>query len=281
MNSSNFEVAEVYADDGSIEKPNEDLTLLTDGMAAVFDGATGLGAHWVDNAPSDAHWFVNRIASYLTHHWLQTGRFTQALDTAIHQVEEEFTEILGGRDIDFYEHPSAGVMALALEAGQMTLYRAGDCEAIYRRGKHVTRPMLTSPLVELDRISIEAHQEAMREGLSPDEARQAIMPTLKAHRCLGNKDNGYPILNTNPDSALRVERKVLNPRKGDELILCSDGFSALFKYHPKWLKQAFEAPLSEAGASLRRIEERDSRREKHPRLKAHDDATAMKLSITG
>jgi hypothetical protein len=58
---------DAITDAGGAGRPNDDAMCVGPGIAAVLDGATGLGSRLLD-VPSDAAWVAERGAERLLHH---------------------------------------------------------------------------------------------------------------------------------------------------------------------------------------------------------------------
>lgn len=273
-----IEITDVITDPGSTERVNEDQYLLCEGLAVVMDGATGLGSHWVEHADSDAKWFVDTLKEGLRREWRSHRAFMPALQAAISATCDMFSRYAGNADRPRAdERPSAAMTALAIENGAIRLFQAGDCMAFYKQAGAITRPFPASPLEALDRASVEAMKPYMDQGMSPAEARNQILPLLRRHRALVNEPRGYSALTPDMDCTRHVTDREITPAFNSRLIMASDGFSALVDYEPDWERRLFEVPLRKALAVLRRIEREDPALQKHPRLKVHDDATAVRV----
>ena len=174
------------------------------------------------------------------------------------------------------------MIAVALENDEVNLYQMGDCTAIYH-GAYTERLFENSKLEELDQSSIILLRKYMDGGLPYVEARKKILPILRLHREIMNTKKGYPALSIGIDCLDFIETKHLRSASGDKLLLTSDGFSAIYnKYNSYQVDRFFynqQNSLKAVVDLLRLIESRDKDLLKHPRLKPHDDATAVLLKF--
>ena len=278
----NIKLLDKISSQGSFGKPNEDLIIIENGLAVVLDGATGLGGSVINDEVSDAKWFVRKISEYLSPAWNTSNNFVESLKFALETVSELFIRDIRKNNIPKYEQPSSGMIAVALEGGDVNIYRAGDCAAIYQ-GKHVNVLFENSRLEELDQLSIRLLRQYMNDGLSYSEARNCILPILRSHREKMNTKEGYPSLSVGIDCIDFIEKKCVRPDARDQLLVCSDGFSAIYeKYDSYRIDRFFSAQrdsLEKIVELLRSIEIKDKSLLKYPRLKPHDDATAVLLEF--
>lgn len=276
-----LELREAITDQGAPNKANEDQYLVCDDLAVVFDGATGLGAHWITDASSDAKWFVDTLKTHLREQWRYHRLFRAALQQAVTLTTEAFDRERGSRRrLTPDEAPCAAMIAVVITGECVELYQAGDCIAFLDDNQSITRPFPTSPLQALDQASIEAMRPFLEQGLTAAEARNHILHRLRGNRQLANTANGYPILTTQVTCAQHVEHMQISPVRGDEIILASDGFSTLADYDSSWESRLFTTELKDLLYALRRIERIDNDLQLYPRLKIHDDATAIKLRFS-
>ncbi|MET0071186.1 MAG: hypothetical protein ABW096_14210 [Candidatus Thiodiazotropha sp.] len=279
----NISLIDSASEAGSESKANEDLVVETQRLCMVLDGATGLGEQRVSSYPSDAVWFVNAIATRLTETWLRENNFTRALTYAIDMCIEEYKNIAGVLPELAYELPSAGMVAAVVEEGVVRVYRLGDCDAYCKSEGRAKKLFGHSRLEALDKLSIEAIALELRQGKSPSQARESVMPMLRKHRSLLNMPGGYGALSLVRDSVNHMEVAELSEAQGATILLASDGFSAIEKYRNYTADDIFER-CSKVGMSgivneIREVENDDADLLKFPRLKSHDDATALLAGI--
>lgn len=278
----NINVLDKVSLQGSPSKENEDLILIDDGVVVVLDGATGLGGSIIQNEVSDAKWFVENISKYFLLSWKENNDFMGSLRSAIETVTNLFKEHTFGVQFHNYEKPSSGMIAVAIEKDGVNLYHAGDCTAIYK-GEDIEYLFENGPLEQLDRISISKLRKNLINGLPYAEARRNILPILRGNREKMNAKDGYPSLTIGTRCINFIEKRCFHPRPGDKLLLCSDGFSAIYNKYDSYKVENFfsseRKPLELVVSLLRDIENNDKSLLKYPRLKPHDDATAVLLEF--
>jgi serine/threonine protein phosphatase PrpC len=271
------------SDAGSPNKANEDLIVASTDFCAVLDGATGLGEQLVSSASSDAVWFVERIAQHLLSNVRMSIPFVEQLALALNAVIDEYRQFAGNHDRPGYEQPSAGLAAVAIEKDGIYAYRFGDCVVYHSHTDVKERVFPKSPLESLDEQAIIALGRELRALKSPDQARQAIMPILRAHRERMNTPEGYGVLSPSKRCLSFLERKKIVGSSRSKIILTTDGFSAIEAYGgyvPEDIFRLLEAEgLDSMLNKIRQIEYSDPGLTSFPRLKPHDDATAAVLQV--
>jgi len=278
-----FQPADQACISGSPDKANEDYILITDGLYVVLDGATGLGKQLITTHPSDAVWFVEKISFYMKRFWHQECDFVRALSRAIKSCSEDYNLLTRGVSRPDYELPSAGLAAIAIENGVINAYRLGDC-AIYSNSDKLKSSIFEpSFLEELDTKSIKSLKGELSKGSNAKQAREAIMPMLRKHRSLMNKPNGYGSLSLTQSCIEYIDKKQLNISQGESILLASDGFSCIENYCNFDVRGIFNIceslGLEGVVGKIRKIENEDSKMESYPRLKIHDDSTALLLNV--
>lgn len=272
-----FECFEALCDAGQSGR-NEDYIYCEADLALVLDGATGLGPGLLRNEESDASWFVRIFAQQFRMAWSRFGQAETALRVSMGEVNRLFRMKAGTSQIDLHRQPSAAMAMAVREGNTLVLLRLGDCSVHYRLydGRLGTFP--ESPLVMMDNIAIAQFQAQRQAGLDVVKALESIHPTLVKHRCQMNQLGGYPALTVNDTNLIEPDITRLSTAEVDRLLLCSDGFSALFDdYRALDVEELLSQRtlLSEGLTELRAIELADSELVAHPRLKRHDDASAL------
>jgi len=268
-----FNILDSISDLGSHLKTNEDLIFTDQDLIVVFDGATGLGKKVLPYEYSDATWFVRELAKQLKHYW--RGDFKEALAKSHDQTVKAFNLLIKGQTLAAHEYPSTGLVALCKENGKVVMYRLGDC-ASFTFTNAVTAIFEKSDLEYLDDISIAKMQSYIEQGLSFKGARKKLTPTLIKHRSSINQEGGYQALSL-ASSKIGVCEQVLITEETEEqrILLASDGFSALFHLYKPDLCVDNNVTLKALLDEIREFENNDLNLTLYPRLKPHDDATAV------
>ena len=278
-----LELIDKISEPGSSRKANEDLIVVGEDLYVVLDGATGLGGQAIDSFPSDAVWFVRTFSDRLVEHWEQERNFIAALSTAIDACVDEYARLTGGMQGSLYEQPSAGMVAIAVEEGKISAYRLGDCTGYVSRGGLADQLFEQTPLEALDNRAIEGMVAELRQGKAFEEARRMILPMLQSHRALMNTPEGYGALSLSRDCLKYIESERISFVSGASVLLATDGFSAIQKYGRLDLGTLFKwceiIGLAGVVGDIRKTENDDSELTRYPRLKRHDDATAVLLRL--
>ena len=268
---------------GLLSKANEDLIVISDGLFVTLDGATGLGGQLIPSFSSDALWFVEAFSKYLVEIWQNERRFLKAIEGAIDACIVEYSEHTSLKDQQDYQLPSAGMVAIAIEDDLVRTFRLGDCTAYYANDYMAYNLFKPSPLEDLDARAIKAMTLEISNGKTLEQARKAIMPILRTHRSLMNKPDGYGALSLTHECLKHIETTLAPTTNHSTLLLATDGFSAIEKYKNYTVKDlltnCLEQGLSDMVNEIREIENNDLALIRHPRLKPHDDATALLIGI--
>lgn len=271
-------------DAGSPPK-NEDLYHIGEDLAFVLDGATGLGSSWLTDQSSDASWFVERLAHHLQQVWCETHRVENTLRVALTRVAEAWYARVPD-DLPVEQLPSAAMVLVAREADELVMLRLGDCELYLTTEQGVERVFDDSPLQKLDRRVIDAVMDLRQRGHSLEDALRVVHPMLVAHRTLMNTPEGYSALSVARWEQIRPEIKRVEAGSVRRILLASDGFAAAWQAYgldsPDALlgSRAAQDTLEVLLRRLRELERVDAEGDRFPRLKCHDDATAVLLETS-
>lgn len=269
---------------GSASKPNEDFLIAENGLFVVLDGATGLGNQLVKSHKSDAAWFVDEFSRQLVYTWKSTHNFLSSVRIAIGNINSNFLKVTKNLTIHPYELPSAGMTALVLNQSKLELYRTGDCVAYYSNGCDSGSIFKKSKLEQLDEQSTKNLLRKMKEGSSYQNARLSILNMLRDNRSMMNSDGGYSVLTVDNNCINKIETVVINAKKGDRFLLTTDGFGSIIDKYKKYTitelfnhlnSHSLKAVINE----IREIEDNDSNLLTYPRLKNHDDASALLIEV--
>lgn len=274
-----FDVLDSLSIPGDPKKPNEDSFAHTQGMAAVIDGATGLGTPLMPG-PSDAHWIATFAARRIRAHSEEGGKPADWLLAAAQNTENSFTALRMRAPKEQYEIPFASLMLAAVVTDELHFAWFGDCAALLRTDKDVT--MIG------DTLKARAGEASGARSLSQTPAatgvRDEYLPALRASRNRVNTESGYWLFAPDAACAAHARQAVHPAQSGARLLLATDGFLALAadygRYTPETLMEAAESKgLKALGKELRTIEANDPEGRAFPRFKRSDDATALLLAL--
>lgn len=264
---------------------NEDLIVHGDNVAWVIDGATSLSDGVGGASETNIEWLLGLLNTTLS-----DGGSRSLMDQvteACAVIHEDFTTRQGSVTPERYEAPSAVGIGIRLSDESLEVLSFGDCQLILQtQGDELVYISPESQLTALDDTVIELAIAGAQEAEKPwDFARQELMAQLRANRNLLNNPGGY--------GAISVFGEFPNPHHyskktvtgGTHGLLVSDGFMALATDYgamsPKeMLISAIRDGVGPLLTQLRAIEAEDSRGSRFPRLKPHDDASALLFSIS-
>ena len=267
---------------GDSTKPNEDSFAATGRMAAVFDGATGLGEQLMPGA-SDAHWLAQFSARRLrSHAETDDGTPRDWLRAAAADAAKSFTALRHRAPEEQYEVPFASLMLVALDGERLSLLWFGDCAALLgtKSGTVLFGDIMNKRESERARVA-----KLVKNGKGPAApgVRDEFLPALRETRNRFNMGNEWLFA---PDAACADHAKEAEATiaPGARLLIASDGFLALTsdyaRYTPEDLfASACTRGLAPLGKELRELEAGDPEGLRYPRFKRSDDATALLLRV--
>ncbi|MET0307277.1 MAG: protein phosphatase 2C domain-containing protein [Sphingomonas sp.] len=262
---------------GASSVPNDDRAGMVHALAWVIDGATDLGPPGLMGARGGAAWLASEAQA----------AFTAAPDAPIgaicHGVADRLaaayaatrTREPAGR----WELPMSSFLAVRLAGDVLETGWLGDCAGLLRSADGVIR--LGPPRQEKDAEAEKAASLA-RHGLGSPKRSAPILEVLRESR----SGPGKRILGVEPETMASLETARTRCAPGDDVLLMSDGFSALVDAYAELDEAALMAELAEhgldrLGTRLRAIEAADRDCSRFPRFKTSDDATALWLRIGG
>jgi Protein phosphatase 2C len=266
-------------------KVNEDIAGGTNAAAWVMDGATGLGDEQLLPGASDAAWLVRRVDAFLRAHADDTSlEVTELFAGAIEDVRTAYRRSKLRDAQARYELPSAEVVFVRCASGGIEYARLGDCTGVFALGGDVVS-MDRSRLHSLDGQVLDKVRALQRQGVQDyTSLRRAISAALRANRNLANVAGGYWVLGLEPEAADHMETGAISLDRPATVLLMSDGFYRAvdtFQVIPedRLVAQAMGGGLAAVLAAVRRLETGDAECLCYPRLKPHDDATALLFEI--
>lgn len=281
-----FERLDVFSQAGP-GRVNEDRAGSVETAAWVLDGTTGLSERRLLPGPSDAAWFVDTVDRSLRRHSEEDLEIGDLLLRVIREARREFQAAAlrqGGEDL---ERPAASFTMARLRDGALELGNVGDCRILRRDRCGVVTAFGSSPVSDLDRRVVEELVRLRAEGVeSYAEAWRLLVEVIRRNRTLANRDGGYWVLDLTERWLPQIQSRVLEWVPGEHLLLVSDGFYRLVDTLHRYTDQElFDAALArgldDLAGELRLTEREDPECASHPRIKVHDDATALLLQLEG
>jgi hypothetical protein len=262
---------------GAIATPNDDRAGASNTLGWVIDGATDLGPPGLMGARGGAAWLASEAQI----------AFTDAPDAPIETICQGLADRLAGAYAAArtrvpegrWELPMSSFLAVRLAGDTLETAWLGDCAGLLRGAGGVTR--LGPPRQEKDAEAEKAASLA-QHGLGSPKRSAPILEELRIAR----SGPGKRILGVEPETMASLETARIGCAPGDDVLLMSDGFSALIDAYAALDEAALMHALAEPGlaqlaARLRAIEAADSDCSRFPRFKTSDDATALWLRIGG
>jgi hypothetical protein len=278
-------------DPGNPDRPNDDNLCEGEGLAAVFDGATGIGERLIfPELGSDAAWLAALAADHFAASpadWHPSDMVRQVAETARAAIAAA-TDLYA---LPPHAWPTSSFEMARLRGGNVELSGLGDCSALIAAPDgslefHCPLPAAREAEIESARRMLSASG-----GFGPNGGIVREGDTLAEMRRGRDRHNtphsGVWTLGIVPEAAEHVSIARIEARKGMAILLMSDGFSALSDAYGRRTPADLVAiaqrhGLAELLRELRHVERvEDPMAERHPRFKRCDDATAILAEITG
>jgi len=261
---------------------NDDIWGRGDTAVWVLDGATGLSAERIlAEGASDAAWFAAAIdATLQAADW--GGPTRDILRDAVAAVEARFRAAAKRIPRDDWTWPAAAIALLRVDGRAVELSNLGDCKLLFRgSADKTTRAFGSSAVTALDALTVRHMVALQAQGVTePAELWSRLVPLMQEGRKLRNSEGGYWVLDMSRRGLDHRQETTLPAEQMSLFLMMTDGFYRLADTHHAYsddglLDAAFSRGLADLYAELRSIEARDPRCSTHPRIKIHDDATAV------
>lgn len=276
---------EAICEPGSLSRDNEDGYLVDKNFFMVVDGATGVTTPLVaGNQPLTPKWLTQQIIARIKIHYV--GHF-YGIENPASALQRIADQIVLDHPVIAKEEfrlrvPSAAVAGISRNRNQWYGWRLGDCEIFYENEKGEIHSLFpASTLKALDQKLISKMMFYINRGLSPEEARKTIRPSMITNRSLANRSYGYGIFRPEKGTTKMLEIKMI-PKNSPAILIASDGFAALKDYNREIFDNAVSGKrlaLKEALEIIRGLESNDPSLTIYPRLKRSDDATAIRVLL--
>ena len=199
-------------------------------------------------------------------------------------MKEKYGDIERG-SVDSPDVPSCAITIVRFFEDVLECFVLGDCTIVIDHlGK---RQVLTDHRVsKFDKRAIrELNRIQVQEGIRFDQARRKVLPLLRKHRRLKNKQEGYWILEFDKRAIDFGRTTALHVQGPTSLLLMSDGFSELsdtFKVSDnvgELLPLTKRRGLANMYSRLRQLANADGECLQFPRLRKLDDASAILIDL--
>lgn len=260
---------------GKAEVPNDDRIGCAERHAWIIDGATDLGAPGLLGERGGAAWLA---ASAHRAFAAASGTLANLCEGMFETVADDYRRDRRREPVAAWELPRASFAAVAIEGDSLACGFLGDFAVIHRSAVGVA--FLTP---EPNRAEELAEAAALGPGAGAGGVRA---PHVLADRRAA-RERPKAVLGVDAAQAragLRLARAPL--ARGDDLLLMSDGFAALFDTYGAYdaaglVARVLAHGLGPLAEELRGIERDDAACLRYPRFKASDDASAIWLRVAG
>lgn len=262
---------------------NEDILGHGSNSAWIIDGASALDvSNKIDKNRNDVFWFVNRWNEYLSENLDSDRDIREILKNGIDTISNE-VRTKTGNEIHF-DLPSAAIAIIRKRGAFLEYYMLGDCTLIIEGDKKISElkddaiSSLDSRVVELIRREGSFNSDFFN-GYSKD-----VLDMLKEHRNKKNRRGGYWILEFDKvaiENGIYGKIEITNE---SNVLMATDGFSVYKELYTRQSNKNFIEEIKINGLGeiynrIRKFEFSDEKGLKYPRLRKHDDSSAMLLKL--
>lgn len=266
---------------------NEDRAGAAGSLAWIIDGATGVAERRILPGPSDAAWLASAYHKHLERLGGQPYASLPALvETVIAAVIADFEREALHPVEHAYETPSAAGLLVENRDGGLNMITLGDCclfvesepgapVSLYGPAEHhIGDPGIAAAIQKF---------RAEDPTLTLAQITDLLRPRQQATRAKMNVAYDVLSLDASPLTRIGVERIEIGSQA--RLLLATDGFTRPWDIFGLYsMDGLFTASLERGlGAIIKELRDRersDPEGFEAPRLKTHDDATALLVEVT-
>ncbi len=200
-----------------IGKYNNDIINYTNDFCYVIDGATALFNDNLFFETSDLYEYMQLLKSNIVY----SESIQNSLIKGIIKSNNLLTEITKYKE---YELPTFTIAVVKEEKEYYNLYLLCDCliSILYKNGD-----IENIEDHRFDETKIKCRKETAvinKLELSLEEKIELKRPIWRKYRKFANRNNGYPVGSTNPNSINNGLLKKVCKKDVDKIIICTDGF---------------------------------------------------------
>ena len=263
---------------------NEDIGCILDRAAWVLDGSTGVTSnHVFKNYDSDAQWFTRRWNKYLQENIERDQDLKTILKEGVNIIKDEFFSMEGTEEIPKIGFPSSTLALVRWYDDYLEYFILAD-NIISIEDKDGITSYKDNLIDDIDQTTFkEMHKFILENDGDLDSAREHVSGLLQENRNLKNKEGGYYVLEFDD---FAIDHGVYGKVYGEDfnILIATDGFTAISeKYNhcsvDEMLALSKKHSVDKLNNQLRQIERDDNRGRKYPRIKVHDDSTAILLCL--
>ena len=182
------------------------------------------------------------------------------------------------------EQPSAALALAALQGNALHLIGIADCRIIYEARTGAIGEFNPSDAAMAEALIVAERNRLVAEhpGEDPWARLKVLIRTLRE---LANQDGGYSVVHPTRAWSNRVKRQIHEVGNIRHLLLVSDGLYRLVDVFGTTtaaglMQRALAGGLLPLYSELRGLEHADADCTNYPRVKAHDDASAILVALT-
>ncbi len=266
---------------------NEDIFGHTERCFWVLDGALSLSKANYTDAFSDIVWVVNWWNTYLLQNIEQFNKsIVTILEEGIDQLNREFGQYADYRTLSKLDRSTASIIIVRINNNTVECFGLGDSEINIRNKQGAIEVVIDGKIDQLDSQVIDMifnNNERINHihfnGYTNEE-----LAVLQNNRMKMNEKDGYYILEHDKSAIQHGHYKEYQLSDIKDIILMSDGYSAIYnKYNQLTIEHLMDRchrdGVQPIMALIRSTEKSDESFQKYKRLRLHDDATAIYLSL--
>ncbi|KOR89600.1 protein phosphatase 2C domain-containing protein [Paenibacillus solani] len=266
---------------------NEDALIINERAAlyGVLDGVSSIVPYLSDKKETGGF-----IAAQAVKHYFESLGCAEQLTEHFAEANQKLRELMLKANIDMEKKDGLWGTAMALvrlHEDRLEFIQTGDCMiiAVYQDGE--VRPLTWRQVAHLESAAIAKWEEGVSQGLSSQkDLHETVIDTIRENRFKSNTDEGYGVLNGEPEATRFLEYGKINKSRLTHVILLTDGLFWPPKDVPNdqsyWeytAQRLLEKGLEQYAHDLLKIEDADPECLTHARFKKSDDKTGMVVHL--
>jgi len=263
---------------------NEDMMFACENYGFVLDGATGLLDEHITKSESDAKWFAQTIAKYLSI-YLTDAKMSlkKVLKQAIVDTQQEFKNFKGSETVKDY--PSCCCTMYRIIKDKMQYLMLGDCALLYKPTNSKVVLVRPQDNIAIDKKNLQiVAQMAKEQHKTVMECRPLVQPYIIKGRMLKNTPQGYWIVSDEPKAVDHAIVGEVDLKDIEGFAIMSDGYTQIFDTFYYYTEDSFYKALQKIGVNkiynkLYALQQKDSSCNRAPRFKLRDDATIVYVDV--
>ncbi|MDV3429447.1 MAG: hypothetical protein LIR50_20890 [Bacillota bacterium] len=266
-------------------KLNEDCIGFGENFGLLLDGSTGLRKGIIPETASDAKWFVESFRDIIIKNIDNDKPLPDIVRNGISEMEENLNG-LGLGDIDKVDKPSASMVLIRQIKNKLEIFSLGDCTTLIEKAGGEIIKVYDDSVSRLDKKVLNKIIKLSKEkNISVSETKKYVSEDLIRNRYKKNTKEGYWILGFNKAAADYAYYKKWDLNEIKSLCFFSDGFGDFYENmnlaedYEGFYSMLKKTDINEMYKELRKKQQEDLGCNKHPRLKAKDDASILFYSV--